>query len=118
MNNKMSYASQQQLKRTIAGRLKAAVESVERAAGSNMQNPPVNGRKEEFADNMGVPGYQQPPVHVMPDGMECMKTERKSGEPYTTQRAFRNQTLKTAFVFSELISEPMCKKRHRNRRGI
>lgn len=114
MNNKMSYASQQQLKRTIAGRLKAAVESVERAAGSNMQKPPVSGRKEEFADNMRV----QPPVHVMPDGMECMKTERKSGESYTTQRDFRNHTLKTAFVFSELISEPMCKKRHRNRRSI
>lgn len=104
MNNKMSYAGQQQLKRTIAGRLKAAVESVERAADRQMNN---------------MPNYQQPPVHRMPDGMECIQPERKVGDSHIqSEKACRNQTLKTAFVFSELISEPMCKKRHRNRRSI
>ncbi|MDY4743315.1 MAG: hypothetical protein SO361_09505, partial [Lachnospira sp.] len=56
-------------------------------------------------------------VHVMPDGMTCMpnKTVKVSDAEGKTEVS-RAEVLRNAFVFSELISEPVCKKRHRNRR--
>lgn len=122
MNNKMSYADQQHLKRTIAQRLKTVVASVEQAGWQIMNSSfdsPVMGR-----DPQGQPGSVpmaasqenlQQPVHRMPDGMQCGNPKKQQTVPMHTAGS-ANEVLKQAFVLSELISEPMCKRRHRSRR--
>ena len=56
-------------------------------------------------------------VHVMPDGMTCMPNKAfKVSDVEGKTEVSRAEVLRNAFVFSELISEPVCKKRHRNRR--
>lgn len=136
MNNKMSYNDQQRLKKTISSRLMAAAQSAENIAsrslsGQMMLNgihnmhrmngqqpyqvkmPHMNGGQ---AENSHRVQQNDTAAHVMPDGMTCMPNkmvEVSVGEGKT--EVSRAEVLRNAVVFSELISEPVCKKRHRNR---
>ena len=138
MNNKMSYNDQQRLKQTISSRLKAAVRGAENIASQSLSGqmvingirnmPRMNGQ-QPYQGNMPQMngGQAENPhrvrqaddahVHVMPDGMTCMPNKAvKVSDKEEKTEVSRAEVLRNAFVFSELISEPVCKKRHRNRR--
>ncbi len=138
MNNKMSYNDQQRLKRTISSRLRAAAQSAENIASQSLSGqmvingirnmPRMNGQ-QPYQGNMPQMngGQAENPhrvrqaddahVHVMPDGMTCMPNKAvKVSDKEEKTEVSRAEVLRNAFVFSELISEPVCKKRHRNRR--
>ncbi|MBO5459530.1 MAG: hypothetical protein J5981_04695 [Lachnospira sp.] len=138
MNNKMSYNDQQRLKRTISSRLRAAAQSAENIASQSLSGqmvingirnmPRMNGQ-QPYQGNMPQMngGQAENPhrvrhaddahVHVMPDGMTCMPNKAvKVSDKEEKTEVSRAKVLRNAFVFSELISEPVCKKRHRNRR--
>ena len=138
MNNKMSYNDQQRLTRTISSRLRAAAQSAENIASQSLSGqmvingirnmPRMNGQ-QPYQVNMPqmYGGQAENPhrarqaddahVHVMPDGMTCMPNKAvKVSDKEEKTEVSRAEVLRNAFVFSELISEPVCKKRHRNRR--
>ena len=125
MNNKMSYNDQQRLKQTISSRLKAAVRGAENIASQSLSGqmvingirnmPQMNGGQAENPHR--VQQADDAHVHVMPDGMTCMPNKAvKVSDAEGKTEVSRAEVLRNAFVFSELISEPVCKKRHRNRR--
>ena len=55
-------------------------------------------------------------VHIMPDGTPCIPDNpvkyKVKKEPKKSSKA---EIFKNAFIFSELISAPVCKKRYKNR---
>lgn len=138
MNNKMSYNDQQRLKRTISSRLRAAAQSAENIASQSLSGqmvingirnmPRMNGQQPYQVNMPQMNGGQaenphrvrqadDAHVHVMPDGMTCMPNKAvKVSDKEEKTEVSRAEVLRNAFVFSELISEPVCKKRHRNRR--
>ena len=138
MNNKMSYNDQQMLKQTISSRLKAAVRGAENIASQSLSGqmvingirnmPRMNGQQPYQVNMPQMNGGQaenphrvrqadDAHVHVMPDGMTCMPNKAvKVSDKEEKTEVSRAEVLRNAFVFSELISEPVCKKRHRNRR--
>ena len=109
MNYKMSYNDQQRLKQTISERLKAAAQ----VTGQMAQ--PMN-RQQETNPHSVQPDSDRH-AHIMPDGMECMPKKAVTVRHHEGNTGLsRNHVLKNAFVLSELISEPACKKRHKSRR--
>ena len=96
MNQKMSYSSQQQLKKTIAARLKAA--------GS------------ELGGQLGAQPRQE--VHTMPDGMSCAQDMHRAGKTgfKGISGGMDTEVLRQAVVLSEILAEPVCKRRHRRNR--
>jgi hypothetical protein len=100
----MSAADQQKLKSSIAARLKAASNAAPDRADSVLsgKNPDVSNIR------------QSEDRHVMPDGSLCTDLQK---EPY--RQAVPNkkrELLKNGFIMAEVLSEPMCKKRHKRGR--
>jgi hypothetical protein len=101
---KMTSAEQQKLKNSIAARLKAASNAV-----SDRVDSVLSGKKTEVSD-------EQPhdDSHVMPDGSLCTDMNKSSyGKAVTNQK---REILKNGFIMAEVLSEPMCKKRHKRGR--
>ena len=76
MNQKMSYSSQQQLKKTIAERLKAAGSELGGQLGAQVvrQLGGQPGNRQSAAPPLPSTQQQAQPrqeVHTMPDGMSC-----------------------------------------------
>lgn len=95
MNQKMSYSSQQELKKKIADRLKVVQQH--------------SDFKQQTSEDLNA-GSQE---HIMPDGMSC-KDIRQKKEKVSYVRTTGNK-LKEALVLSEIISEPVCKRRLKRR---
>lgn len=113
MNQKMSYSSQQQLKKTIAARLKAAGSELGGQLGAQV-----------VRQLGGQPGNRQsaaPPlqeVHTMPDGMSCAQDMHRAGKTgfEGISGGMDTEVLRQAVVLSEILAEPVCKRRHRRNR--
>lgn len=99
MNQKMSYSRQQELKKTIAGRLKAASQQQKR---EQTQTPQIHD--------------VSPQEHIMPDGMNCMDIRQR--EEKVSCDDISGRRLKEALVLSEILAEPVCKRRHNRKRII
>lgn len=111
MNQKMSYSSQQQLKKTIAARLKAA--------GSELGGQP--GNRQSAAPPLPSTQQQAQPrqeVHTMPDGMSCAQDMHRAGKTgfEGISGGMDTEVLRQAVVLSEILAEPVCKRRHRRNR--
>jgi hypothetical protein len=103
-SQKMSAADQQKLKNSIAARLKAASNAV-----SDMVDSVISGKTAE--EQAKQPHDES---HVMPDGSVCTDLHK---EPYRqTAPDKKREVLKNGFIMAEVLSEPMCKKRHKRGR--
>ncbi len=126
MNQKMSYSSQQQLKKTIAARLKAAGSELGGQIGSQL-----GGQlgAQVIRQLGGQPGKRQsaPPqqqaqprqeVHTMPDGMSCAQDMHRADKAgiQGIYGGTDTKVLRQAVVLSEILAEPVCKRRHRRNR--
>ena len=111
MNQKMSYSSQQQLKKTIAERLKAAGSELGGQLGAQV-----------VRQLGGQPGNQQAQprqeVHTMPDVMSCAQDMHRTDKTGLEgiSGGMDTQVLRQAVVLSEILAEPVCKRRHRRNR--
>ena len=111
MNQKMSYSSQQQLKKMIAERLKAA--------GSELGGQP--GNRQSAAPPLPSTQQQAQPrqeVHTMPDGMSCAQDMHRTDKTGLEgiSGGMDTEVLRQAVVLSEILAEPVCKRRHRRNR--
>ena len=118
MNQKMSYSSQQQLKKTIAARLKAAGSElggqlgaqVVRQLGGQSAAPPLPSTQQQ--------AQPRQEVHTMPDGMSCAQDMHRAGKTgfEGISGGMDTEVLRQAVVLSEILAEPVCKRRHRRNR--
>ena len=111
MNQKMSYSSQQQLKKTIAARLKAAVRQLGGQLGNRQSAaPPLPSTQQQ--------AQPRQEVHTMPDGMSCAQDMHRAGKTgfEGISGGMDTEVLRQAVVLSEILAEPVCKRRHRRNR--
>lgn len=119
MNQKMSYSSQQQLKKTIAARLKAAGSELGGQLGAQVVRQP--GNRQSAAPPLPSTQQQAQPrqeVHTMPDGMSCAQDMHRAGKTgfEGISGGMDTEVLRQAVVLSEILAEPVCKRRHRRNR--
>ena len=126
MNQKMSYSSQQQLKKTIAARLKAAGSELGGQLGAQVvrQLGGQPGNRQSAAPPLPSTQQQAQPrqeVHTMPDGMSCAQDMHRAGKTgfEGISGGMDTEVLRQAVVLSEILAEPVCKRRPiRNRHTI
>lgn len=125
MNQKMSYSSQQQLKKTIAERLKAAGSELGGQLGAQAARQLGGQPGNRQSPDLPLPSTQQQAmpqqeVHTMPDGMSCAQDMHRAGktEHQEMYGSTDTQVLRQAIVLSEILAEPVCKRRHRRNRHM
>lgn len=124
MNQKMSYSSQQQLKKTIGGKTEmqqAVTWRAVHAAQVVRQLGGQPGNRQSAAPPLPSTQQQAQPrqeVHTMPDGMSCAQDMQRAGKTgfEGISGGMDTEVLRQAVVLSEILAEPVCKRRHRRNR--
>ena len=117
MNQKMSYSSQQQLKKTIAARLKAAGSELGGQLGAQVvrQLGGQPGNRQSAAPPLPSTQQQAQPrqeVHTMPDGMSCAQDMQRAGKTgFEGISGGMDASIKTGSCIVEILAEPVCKKK-------
>ena len=107
MNQKMSYSSQQQLKKTIAARLKAAGSELGGQLGAQV-----------VRQLGGQPGNRQSAAPPLPSTQQQAQDMHRAGKTgfEGISGGMDTEVLRQAVVLSEILAEPVCKRRHRRNR--